>query len=144
MEMETFTRFFSWSAFIAILLFIALPMYISRRTVPGNKRRIVILVLGDLSRSPRMLNHAYSAACISSNLIVELIGYAPDQITDLPERIRSSERINITTISTPKKILTHNRVLYLIAALTRVVRQFFAITNILIFMLPNFETLLIQ
>ena len=49
-------------------------MSICRRRDP-NKKRIAVVVMGDVDRSPRMINHALSVANVTTTYNADLIGY---------------------------------------------------------------------
>jgi len=59
-----------------------------------NNRRIAVVVLGDLDRSPRMINHAVEAAEYFQS--VTLIGY---QGTSLPQKVLDNKNIQIHYLS---------------------------------------------
>jgi len=58
-----------------------------------RKRRVAVVVLGDLGRSPRMLYHAQSLA--EAGAEVELIGYCE---TELPRAIRDCAAIHVSPL----------------------------------------------
>jgi beta-1,4-mannosyltransferase len=62
------------------------------------QRRAIVLVLGDLGRSPRMINHAASLA--SHGWAVDLVGYAG---APLPAAVRDHAAIAIHTVSDPSE-----------------------------------------
>ena len=49
-------------------------MSICKRRDPNNKR-IAVVVMGDVDRSPRMINHALSVANVTKTYNADLIGY---------------------------------------------------------------------
>jgi beta-1,4-mannosyltransferase len=55
---------------------------------------ITVIVLGDLARSPRMINHVSSL--LEAGLHVRLVGY---QDSDLPKALKSSKNLKIHTLS---------------------------------------------
>ena len=59
-----------------------------------SQRRIAVVVLGDLDRSPRMINHAIEAS--EHFLSVTLIGYRG---TSLPQKVLENEKIEVTYLS---------------------------------------------
>ncbi|TDH70905.1 hypothetical protein CCR75_002920 [Bremia lactucae] len=67
--------------------------HVSRRE---PTRHAVVMVLGDVGRSPRMQYHALSLARLSSNLRVTLLGYAGESC--VPDVARQSN-INVLTFS---------------------------------------------
>jgi beta-1,4-mannosyltransferase len=58
------------------------------RVLPLARMRVSVVVLGDLARSPRMLNHAHALAARDAD--VDLIGYG----ASLPQRTRADGRIS--------------------------------------------------
>ena len=84
-------------------------------------KRVQVLVLGDLGRSPRMLNHAQSL--VQSGFIVDLIGYpgAP-----LPLVISNNPKIRQRPLTPAPKIpVGCSRWTYLVYAIKRIFGQSF-------------------
>lgn len=75
---------------IASLLFITLALIVLiypttyARPPPGEKCRVVLLVLGDIGRSPRMQYHALSLA--RNGFGVDIVGYNGSWLILLPLR----------------------------------------------------------
>lgn len=66
------TKFSSASALLPLLLFAtALYLFFTKRD--NKSKRVVVLVLGDIGRSPRMQNHAVSFA--RAGWDVDLVGF---------------------------------------------------------------------
>ena len=59
-------------------------------------KRIAVIVMGDVDRSPRMINHALSIANLTEYQ-VDLIGYRGNS---LPESVGSNENIRMRYLST--------------------------------------------
>ena len=59
------------------LLLAFLLFYVVKRYLTGGKRRVTVLVLGDVGRSPRMQHHALSLA--DEGFSVDLLGFAGSQ-----------------------------------------------------------------
>jgi beta-1,4-mannosyltransferase len=103
-----------------------------------------ILVLGDLNRSPRMLNHAKA---ISQNFSmikeINLIGF---QGGDLRSDIANDPKIKVQYI--PEKINNYlkklPRFLFLLSALIRIFLQFFYLFYILLFKISKPQFLILQ
>ncbi|KAJ1342614.1 hypothetical protein BSLG_002712 [Batrachochytrium salamandrivorans] len=68
---------------------------------PLEKRRVVVLVLGDLGHSPRMQNHALSLA--QSGFTVDFIGYNE---SPLRSELMQHSAINVRFLPTPQRIRT--------------------------------------
>ena len=116
-------------------------------TESDRKKTIAVVVLGDLDRSPRMLNHAVSAA--QNGLDVTLVGYQgsslPAQIINQNQDVKKAETndsdnqliveeesptkmrgtIKVSALSTKiVDIIRHlPRVLYLVYAVIRIIVQ---------------------
>ena len=91
---------------------------------------IAVVVLGDLDRSPRMLNHALSAA--QNNINVTLIGYQgsslPDSIIAFnKDKSAGRGRITVRPLSTTVVDVLRKlpRILYLVYAILRILIQTF-------------------
>ena len=92
-----------------------------------QKARIAVVVLGDLDRSPRMCNHALSAAESGCFRQVTLIGYSGQSqgIDALPVSIRNNPIIRARFMSTwlVDKLRSLPKFLYLLYALLRIIIQ---------------------
>jgi hypothetical protein len=71
-------------------------MSICRRRDPNNKR-IAVVVMGDVDRSPRMINHALSIANLTKSYSVDLVGYRG---SSLPKVVEDHKRIRPVYLST--------------------------------------------
>ncbi|KAJ3119925.1 mannosyltransferase [Nowakowskiella sp. JEL0407] len=130
-----------WGLIFASFGIAGIILLIRYRNVSSSKY-LAILVFGDLSRSPRILNHAFSAA--NSDINVELLGYFPDKFADIPERIRSHEKIRLRRIPTPEKIVATSNFQYLVLGIKRVVVQFGITLYTLLFLIHTVNFLLVQ
>ena len=81
--------------------------------------RIAVVVLGDIDRSPRMLNHALSLAR-HTDYNVDLIGYRGNS---LPEEVQRMTQIRTRYLSTAIVDILRKlpKVLYLIYAVLRII-----------------------
>ena len=68
----------------------------------NGQRSAIVLVLGDIGRSPRMCNHAVALANVGFN--VTLVGY--DQGSNLNQSVKSSAKIKVAPLYPYPKILT--------------------------------------
>jgi hypothetical protein len=89
---------------------------------------IAVVVCGDLDRSPRMCNHALSAANSKLFRRVDLIGYrgnSKSTTLPLPQPIRDHEAIHVHFLSTSivDALKRLPRFFYLVYALLRIVIQ---------------------
>lgn len=86
---------------------------------------IAVVVLGDLDRSPRMCNHALSAARSGHFAEVRLIGYSTAGLDSLPSALRENSFIRPVFLSTwlIDKLRKLPRFLYLLYALLRIIIQ---------------------
>ena len=83
------------------------------------RKSAIVLVLGDLGRSPRMQNHALSLA--QHGYDVTLIGNSG---SDLYADVRSSPQIKTLNLpSLPKQLTTSNKLLFLLYAPLKVALQ---------------------
>ena len=83
-------------------------------------KRALVLVLGDLGRSPRMQYHVVSLA--EAGYLVDLMG---DPGSPLPESIQRHKRVSIVYLSPASKISANlPRFLYVFWALVRIMSQF--------------------
>lgn len=89
-----------WALILFALTYILIPLLLfklqPRERTPEElrrRRRVVILVLGDLGRSPRMNYHALSLA--DGNIDVELCGYTE---SPLMQRVKNHDRITVHSI----------------------------------------------
>jgi beta-1,4-mannosyltransferase len=110
----------------------------------SGKSSAAILVLGDLNRSPRMLNHAKAISeNISSIGEINLIGF---QGGDLRSDIANDQKIKVEYI--PEKINNYlkklPRFLFLLSALIRIFLQFFYLFYILLFKISRPQFLILQ
>jgi beta-1,4-mannosyltransferase len=115
-------------------------MSICKRRNP-NKKRIAVVVMGDVDRSPRMINHALSVANMTQSYEADLIGY---QGSSLPETVKSHTRIRTRFLSTSflNIIQKMPRVLYLLYAILRIVFQVIQLS--VIFLTEHYDYILMQ
>ena len=94
-------------------------MSICRRRDP-SKKRIAVVVMGDVDRSPRMINHALSVATVTSSFHADLIGYRGQS---LPLAVESNKRIRTRYLSTAilKRLQSMPKFLYLLYAILRII-----------------------
>jgi len=107
-----------------------------------------VVVLGDIGRSPRMMNHAVSLA--NAGFQVSLIGYAE---SEPPLAVRENQNITVRGIPPPWKLPRNPKIAYIllapIAALTRALTLFCTILQggnkgvILVQNPPSIPTLLV-
>lgn len=115
-------------------------MSICRRRDP-TKPRCAVVVLGDLDRSPRMLNHAQSIATLTQNYYVDIIGYRGQS---LPASIKENERIHARYLSTKlvDQLKTLPKSLYLLYAVLRILIQI--IQLVWVFQSQNYDYVIMQ
>lgn len=109
-----------------------------------NKQSAAILVLGDLNRSPRMLNHCKAISQVISEIDeVSLIGFDGGE---LRSDISTDKKIKIYFI--PEKINNFlkklPRILFILSALIRIILQIFFLFYILLFKIPRPNFLILQ
>ena len=104
---------------------------------------VAILVLGDLNRSPRMLNHCVALSESFPNIQeISLIGY---DSTDIRKDISSNNKIKRYNISNRiNKIFQHfPRILFIFTSFFKILFQIFSMFFIL-FKIPKFSFLILQ
>ncbi|KAJ3173832.1 mannosyltransferase [Geranomyces variabilis] len=123
-----------------------LPLYLRcvRRPSSSNRPRVLVLVLGDVGRSPRTQYHAVSLA--NAGFAVDLVGY-PGTLP-LPA-VRNSPYIQLAHVPAPAKLAAavggrEGAVRYLVAAVERSLRQMGQLLRLTLFKLPAPEYILIQ
>lgn len=119
-----------WTVGILIVLYILIPTFLYLVTPPelteddiNRRRRAIVLVLGDLARSPRMNYHALSLA--KGGLDVYFCGYTENQLSD---EIVNNERITVYNI--PQIVNTGN-LPFLLFAIRKVVMQHYMLYTLL-------------
>ncbi|KAJ3318198.1 hypothetical protein HDU76_000899 [Blyttiomyces sp. JEL0837] len=104
------------------------------------QKRALVIVLGDVGRSPRMQYHTRSLADLGFQ--VDLVGYSG---TAPLEVIQTSPFIKLWIIDTTKKIPAGlSQVQYLVRAVTRVLGQFISILHLVLITIPQPDVVLIQ
>jgi beta-1,4-mannosyltransferase len=71
-------------------------MSICRKRNPDDKR-IAVVVMGDVDRSPRMINHALSIATQTEGYSADMIGYKGNS---LPQAVADNKRIRTRYLTT--------------------------------------------
>lgn len=109
-----------------------------------QKRNAAILVIGDLNRSPRMLNHSKAISSTMNDINeVSLIGF---QGGDLRSDIANDPKIKVYYI--PEKINNYlkklPRIFFVFSAIIRILLQLFFLTYILLFKIPKPDFLILQ
>ncbi|KAF8421497.1 glycosyl transferases group 1-domain-containing protein [Tirmania nivea] len=100
---------------------------------PNHETRVIVLVLGDIGRSPRMQYHALSIARKGGK--VDLVGY-----NDSPPRpeLLASPSITIHPIPPPPRFLTtSSKALFPIFAPIKIALQLYHLLSILIYTVPH-------
>jgi beta-1,4-mannosyltransferase len=98
--------------------------------------RVVVAVLGDLGRSPRMLYHAQALA--DSGADVDLVGYVE---TEIDRRVAAHPRIRVHRLRAPARL---PRALLAVGGLLRVARQSFELLWTLLVRIGRPDVLLVQ
>ncbi|KAL7270464.1 mannosyltransferase [Rhizina undulata] len=133
--MDSFLTFFESYGPLTVLLslgFSALLLCLPVRHVKDNKVRIVVLVLGDVGRSPRMMYHALSIARKGGQ--VDLVGYGD---TSLPESITSNPNIKFYPLpSLPARFTTSSPLLFPLLAPLKALFQLTSLLYLLLYIIP--------
>lgn len=111
------------------------------KTRDPKKPKIAVVVMGDVDRSPRMINHALSVANLTKSYYADLIGY---QGNSLPEAVATNPRIRTRYLSTKLLKLMQKlpKVLYLVYAVLRIILQIIQLTYI--FLSEHYDYVLMQ
>jgi len=96
---------------ICFLIFLLLVRVVVRRSSRKRSKTVAVVVLGDIARSPRMMNHSLCLA--NSGYEVFLVGYVESQ---LPLHLQQHEKISVTAIPTPWKLPRRPKILYILLA----------------------------
>lgn len=102
------------------------------------RMRVVVVVLGDLGRSPRMLYHALALA--DSDADVELVGYRE---SELPADVARHPRIRVWPLRTEESIRAGGAA-FVVRGVLRVVRQGAELLRVLVRRVPAPDVLLVQ
>lgn len=115
-------------------------MSICKRRDP-NKKKIAVVVMGDVDRSPRMINHALSIANLTKDYQADLIGYRGNS---LPQAVEENQRIRPRYLSTKflKMIQQMPKALYLLYAVMRIIFQVMQLFYI--FLSEHYDYVLMQ
>jgi len=134
---------------INILVFIAGIIYYIKKTrdklsqkpdTTGDKPNVLLLVLGDIGRSPRMQYHALSLA--ENNYNVDFVGYKGSEPM---KTISASKSIKIHYIPTPESLNSvQSKVSYIIQGVIRVINQFKQLLDLLLNTINRPRYILIQ
>ncbi|KAJ3189365.1 mannosyltransferase [Gaertneriomyces sp. JEL0708] len=135
----------SWQSALILSLIVgsivlAVLVYLRSKQLDGKKSRVVVLVLGDIGRSPRMQYHAVSLAKAGKE--VYLVGYSG---TEPIQSVKNEARIKLRYLPTPQKLLSSgSRVQYLTKAVLRSAKQILQILKLLLLDIPSPYALLVQ
>ena len=132
--------FFCWM-FLLLFLPIVIPIVIIViiRMAPVKKRRVAVLVLGDIGHSPRMQNHALCLA--DSGFDVDFLGYTESEVR---QDIMWHRKIHIHSLQKPSRMHKGNKLLFVIHGLWRFVWQLMDVLAKLFLYIPKPQYLMIQ
>ncbi|TPX65593.1 chitobiosyldiphosphodolichol beta-mannosyltransferase [Spizellomyces sp. 'palustris'] len=123
-----------------ILVILLALLWIRLRAAPGKKGRVVVLVLGDIGRSPRMQYHCLSIA--KHGFEVHLVGYKGKEPL---HSIQHSKGISIHYIDAPRKLSARSSpLLYIGQAVVRILRQIWQLMDVLLFRIKTPGHILVQ
>ncbi|WWC71762.1 uncharacterized protein I206_105721 [Kwoniella pini CBS 10737] len=120
-----------WTLFFVLLI---------RRTTlrPSKRNTAIVLVLGDIGRSPRMMYHTSSLS--KHNIETWLIGYGE---TTPIQNLIEDKNVHILPLDEPVKLLSN--LPWIFRAPIRILYQIYSIINIIIWKIPyNTEYIFIQ
>lgn len=125
-----------WIMIITTLIF----FFKSYGGAPSDPRRIQVLVIGDIGRSPRMQYHALSLA--KHGYHVQIIGY---QESTLHPDIVASNGISVVPLHpSPRWLKTENKSLFLVSGPLKVLYQICTLFAVLTFQTDHSGWLLVQ
>ncbi|KAA8913328.1 glycosyl transferases group 1-domain-containing protein [Sphaerosporella brunnea] len=118
---------------LSFTIFLVLCLPTRHNPTAREKPRVVVLVLGDIGRSPRMQYHALSIA--RKGGIVDLVGYNESQ--PRPELL-DSPSITIRPLKTPPKMLdTSTPIKFIIYAPFKAIFQLASLLQMLLYDIPD-------
>ncbi|KAI9922308.1 hypothetical protein PsorP6_001519 [Peronosclerospora sorghi] len=114
---------------------------VKQRRVPRAEpsRHVVVMVLGDVGRSPRMQYQALSLARMSSNLRVTLLGYSGERC--VPDVLRQR---NIHLLPFTPRLQRFPRTLFLLVAPVKVLLQLLQLLWLLLVTVGSVDLVLLQ
>ncbi|KAJ3006437.1 mannosyltransferase [Thoreauomyces humboldtii] len=122
----------------AVLLF-----YLRFKQQSGKSTRVLVLVLGDIGRSPRTQYHAVSLA--REGFHVHLVGYAGTPALPEVREAVSARKITLHHLPTPRKLPASGpRVVYLVRAVLRTLRQITQLMRVMLWDVPSPGHILVQ
>ncbi|CAH0487796.1 unnamed protein product [Peronospora farinosa] len=104
-----------------------------------SSRHAVVMVLGDVGRSPRMQYHALSLARMSPNLRVTLLGYAGERCV-----LDVSRQANINLLTFTPRLQRLPRKLFLLLAPIKVILQLLQLLYLLLVTVGSVDLVLLQ
>jgi len=118
----------------------------------NKSKRVAVLVLGDIGRSPRMQNHAVSLA--KAGWEVDLIGFRGNSLIEqvcltvgaelFADVLELKEKIAIRYLpATPKALTGGGKALFVVMGPLKVLFQIFSLIRLL-FSIPQFSYILLQ
>jgi len=107
-------------------------------------RRVAVLVLGDVGRSPRMQYHALSLARSPEVAHVTLIGYAGSRCVPEVEALIDSGRISLRLLREDLLPRPRSKVAYLVYAPAKALLKLGQLLFALLLLLPRVDVLLLQ
>ncbi|KAI8917719.1 hypothetical protein DFJ77DRAFT_439189 [Powellomyces hirtus] len=121
--------------------FILWHIHLRTRASPAASKTVLVLVLGDIGRSPRTQYHALSLAT-AGGCRVHLIGYSGTE--PLPA-LTANKKIKVHYIPTPGRLDRNgNRLLYILQAGIRAVTQVVQVVSVALFEIPQPGFVLVQ
>jgi len=109
-----------------------------------SMRRVAVLVLGDVGRSPRMQYHALSLARSPEVAHVTLIGYAGSRCVPEVEALIDSGRISLRLLREDLLPRPRSKVAYLVYAPAKALLKLGQLLFALLLLLPRVDVLLLQ
>ncbi|KAI9010641.1 glycosyl transferases group 1-domain-containing protein [Hyaloraphidium curvatum] len=120
-----------------LVLLVALRAWNSRaraaRRARGHRPRCLVVVLGDVGRSPRMLYHARSL--LANGFAVDLVGYAGSPLLDDLAEAEAKGTLRALLVAQPRRLDSSgaSKLRYVAHALARVAGQLLQLSYVLLF-----------
>ncbi|GJQ08649.1 hypothetical protein GpartN1_g440.t1 [Galdieria partita] len=137
---QTFWRFSLPVAFVLFVLHVVLLSFLNSKRVCSGEKVAAVVVLGDLERSPRIVNQAI---CLSHcGFLVELVGFVN---AEQKKSVVPSERICVISLKTFLRTQKRSKLLYAATALLVAVERFILLMyHLCCFRRPHYSLILVQ
>lgn len=118
----------------------------AQRRASGSPPRALVVVLGDVGRSPRMQFHAVSLLELAGCL-VDIVGYAGTPLVEPLQKAVKEGKVRTFLIEQPAKLDSSkrgSRVGYLVSAGIRILKQVLELVKIMLVTVESPDVILVQ